>query len=175
MADLGRWQPYSAAHAGAMSLYDAECIGSWRLQSAPSLVTWPSANRALFFPYRLAVPFTVCKFVIGWGVSAGSNFDLGIYDQAGNLMVSTGGTAASGTSQEQVVDCTDTLLLPGLYYMAMARDAAASANGWTQNTFHAQMAGIRQMASAYPLPSTATFASVSTATFALFQALGRGT
>lgn len=124
-------------------------------------VAWPSANRALFSPFRIVYPETVYQIGVYWGNAAtGShNFDVGIYDQYGNRIVSSGATACAA-STAVFANITDTRLLPGLYYMALAADSG------TPNPFGVAMAqvamvqglGQRQMDSAYTLPATATFA-----------------
>jgi hypothetical protein len=52
------------------------------------------------------------------GATASGNMDVGIYDYAGTRLVSSGSTAQSGTSAFQDFDITDTLLGPGIFYLA---------------------------------------------------------
>lgn len=123
---------------------------------------WPSANLALFVPF-VVEGLALAQKMLTWVSSASGNVDLGIYDAAGNRLVSIGSTAASGTSIQEY-NITDLLLARGQYYMALAAD-----NGTIQirrgggdarptGTF-----GMAEMASAFPLPSTATVAKVSNA------------
>jgi hypothetical protein len=64
---------------------------------------WPSANLAIFIPIRVPSPVMVCKLAMGAGATAAGNFDMGIYDRFGNLLVSSGATAKSATT-EQILD-----------------------------------------------------------------------
>lgn len=124
-------------------------------------VAWPGANVALYVPFRVAYPVTVYKMCIGTGVTAGGNFDLGIYDEAGTKLVSTGATARSA-QVDHVVDVTDTTLRPGLYYLAQACDGTNNFAMYNLAARYCQMLGMRKQSTAYTLPATATFATVDT-------------
>jgi hypothetical protein len=80
---------------------------------------WGVANRAIYAPVILQVaPVTVYKMAFLVGAQAG-NYDIGIYDQQGKRLVSTGSTVvpAAGIA---IVDITDTTLAtPGIYYLAL--------------------------------------------------------
>ena len=125
---------------------------------------WPTANLAIFIPLSIPDDVLVVKFSLLNGIVASGNYDFGLYDSQGNLVVSTGSTAITGTSVIQTIDSTDTLLPRGFYYLGMAVDnitanfsrmapSAAGLNGW----------GVRQMASAFPLPATITLAAPANA------------
>lgn len=140
------------------------------IQLGPSSSTaWPAANLAIFVPVRVPVPVTVYKMVVAAGSTASGNFDVGIYDIGGNKLVSSGSTAKS-SSNEQVLDVTDTYLGEGIYYMALS----ASNTGNYQLVVPAgttpvplqkmRLWGILQMATAFTLPATATFAAATTVT-----------
>lgn len=129
--------------------------------------TWPVANLAIYVPIRVPIPVTVYQLCCGTGTGTTGNFDLGVYDSVGTRLVSTGSTAKSAASTERIIDVTDTLLLPGLYYLAMNTDgttayvgSACGSNG------QAKLMGMRQQAvGAVALPATATFATAATPTF----------
>lgn len=132
-----------------------------------STTAWPAANLAIFVPMRLARRVTVYKLVTGSGTTANGNYDVGIYDRFGKRIVSSGATAkTSGT--ENVVDIADTLLGPGLYYLAMAADdtdnyvLSTPAGTSPVPLQKARMYGTLEMASAYTLPDPATFAARTT-------------
>lgn len=125
---------------------------------------WPSANRALFFPFYLGARMTATK--IAWinGAAVSGNCDAGIYDLAGTRLVSSGSTAQAGTSAIQTVDITDTILSPGTYYMALAVDNTTAAFMRVgPNALLLAGAGVAQMATAFPLPDPATLAVVAAA------------
>lgn len=125
--------------------------------------TYPSSNRALFVPFRLFVSFTATRMFSYNGASVSGNIDVGIYSSEGNRIVSSGSTAQAGTNALQEFDLTDTTLVPGLYYMAVSMDN-------TTGTLFRSVLGVRnvrlanmmQMASAFPLPASATFAGCVT-------------
>jgi len=81
--------------------------------------TWPTANRALYWPVHIPSPFLAARaFHCQAGNNTG-NVDIGIYDINGNRLVSTGSTARGSTNVAQYIDITDTWLSPGDYYWAM--------------------------------------------------------
>lgn len=128
----------------------------------PASVAWPAANRAIFVPVRVPIGVTVYKLACGSGTGTTGNFDLGIYDAGGNLIVSTGTTAKTSASEDRVIDITDTFLGPGLYYLAMAvDDTGAYMSAAPSNLGLCKLMGVKQMASAFVLPSTVTFATLA--------------
>jgi hypothetical protein len=94
------------------------------------------------------------------GATATGNFDVGIYDDQGNRLVSLGSTAQSGTTAWQVNSIGPITLDPGNYYKALVFSSASSTvlTLITGNATMARMAGVLQQTSALPLPATATFA-----------------
>lgn len=121
--------------------------------------TWPVANKAVFYPFVLAEPGIVTGFFLLNGATVSGNVDMGLYLPNGTRLVSAGSTAQSGTSVIQIFNTTDMLLGPGLYYWALALDNTTGttvrvAAGGRGN-------GIYQQTTAFPLPSSATFAVFS--------------
>ncbi len=148
-----------------------ESIGTSYLgNTAWASAVWPSANRALFIPFRIYQPITAVKMFTVNGAAASGNIDIGIYNADGTKLVSSGSTAMSGTSAMQVFDITDTQFGPGLFYLALAVDnvTAAFIRRGTSGTITNRFAGLLHQASAFPLPATATFASYSAAYIPLF-------
>lgn len=145
-------------------------IGHWSLNGCLSTVigvtsntdaAWPSANAAIFMPVR----FTESTRIVNAGVNNGSavsgNFDVGVYTTDGVRIVSSGSTAHSGTGAVQIVELADTLVGPGVYYLAVAMDNTTgqfSRVSLASATF-GKVIGLAEMASAFPLPSTATLAT----------------
>jgi len=148
-------------------------IGSYTTNASTA---WPSASRAMYIPVACPGPFTIRKFTCHNGGAVSGNVDLGIYTSEGQLIISTGGTAQSGTGTQQVIDVTDTLIPPGWYYLAMVIDNGTGTNQRVASSaFAKRFHGCRQQASAYPLPSTATFADAADAYWPSFQATGVAT
>jgi hypothetical protein len=120
----------------------------------------PEINRATFVPFSVQSPMTVVKMFTLNGSTINGNVDVGIYDANGVRLVSSGSTAHAGASVIQEFNITDTLLLPGLYYLAIASDSAtATFEVWSANGAILRSLGVvGQQTTGFPLPATATFA-----------------
>jgi hypothetical protein len=128
-------------------------------QDYGSNATWPVANKALFFPFSIPSPQKVRSVYWTLGTASG-NIDAGIYDVAGRKIVSTGSTALSGVNNSQYVSLTATDLSAGFYYLALAVDnTTATFYRDTIGSNLLRVLGMQEMASAFPLPATATFAN----------------
>lgn len=151
--------PFLIASQGGVSLGElAIGIGSSTLTSG----AWTSASLALFVPFRITGRRRYRRALVANGTAVSGNFDIGVYDFDGARKFSTGGTAQSGTSVAQAVDI-DWTLDPGHYLLALVLDnnTGQTSRGPPYYGFKRSM-GSRQMASAYPLPATATFAADAT-------------
>lgn len=121
------------------------------------------ANVATMTPFVIAHPFLVRKVFWANGSTATTdNIDVGVYSDQFKLIVSGGGTLASGSNATQEVDVTDTLLQPGVYYLAFVQ------NGTTMTPILSNLSiagyrglGCARMTSAYPLPSTFTPSAIT--------------
>lgn len=126
---------------------------------------WPAANRAIYVPFLLER--TVTAYLIGWlngtTVNNGVNdMDVGIYSESGTRLVSQGGTITqTPVSTTQTADITDTVLRPGVYYLAMCVSNTTSTFWRSAPTaLMLQTAGVQQQAvGAVALPAPATFAN----------------
>lgn len=156
----------------AVRLTNAIAIGPFSQESIIAIIegnvasisasfTWPTSNLAIFFPFEIYEPITIAKLTVLNGSAVSGNIDAGIYDAMGNRLVSIGSTAQSGTTAIQTFDVTDTLLVPGLYYLALALDNTTGTVGGYSGLIAGDMqaAGCFQQASAFPLPNPATFAA----------------
>ena len=128
--------------------------------SGVNFAAYPTANTAIYIPFRTAVPLIATAMYIHNGATVSGNFDLGIYTDDGTRLVSSGSTAQSGISTLQVVDITDTLLGSGLvFYMAVSFDNTTATVGKIAiSAVRGRVVGIAEEASAFALPATATFA-----------------
>jgi hypothetical protein len=127
---------------------------------------WPLANLAMYFPIVTRREITL--YQLGWqnGGAVTGHVDVGVYDNNQNRLVSAGSTVQSPISTIQLVDIADTTLPPGVYYLAMVADTGTGQNfrGTTVgsgNTGTLRACGAAQQATAFPLPSTATFAAIT--------------
>jgi len=112
--------------------------------------------------------------IMGAGATASGNFDTGLYDSQGNRLVSSGATA-KGNAAAQILDVTDTRIGAGLYYLALAADGTNNYQMMSPGSLQlSKLVGAVQMASAYPLPATATFASLANIALPLLVALTSG-
>jgi hypothetical protein len=129
----------------------------------PTSIAWPTANLAMFVPVALSEAITVVKMAWMNGATVSGNVDVGIYDAAGNRLVSIGSTAQAGVTNSQVVDVADTLLSAGRYYLGLAMDNITGTMRMsapdTLGTVKAM--GVLQMAAAFPLPLAAVFAAAA--------------
>lgn len=122
---------------------------------------WPTANLAIYIPVEIYQPVTIAKMAVCNGTAVSGNIDVGIYDVSQDNWITKGSTAQTGTSAIQIFDITDTLLNPGLHYMAVALDnTTATLMGYTGGVAPEIGAhGVFQQASAFPLPNPAVFAA----------------
>lgn len=144
------------------------CVGDDAIGELPSSfassTVWPAANRAIFVPFLVFARLTLVKLVVFNGSVASGNVDVGVYDATGNLLVSSGSTAQVGTSAAQVFDVTDTVLLPGNYYFAVAMNGTTGTTSARTSAVVVQQGyGVLSQSAAFPLPSTATFAAAQDA------------
>lgn len=131
-------------------------------QGTAAASTYPAANRAVFVPVEIERTVTIVAVgVFNAGVSG--NIDLGIYREDGSRVASTGSIAQSGASTIQTASLSATLT-PGVYFMAVSRDNITTGGffAWAPDLAFAEAICAQQMDSAFPLPSTATFANQTT-------------
>jgi hypothetical protein len=150
---------------GILSFLDtAPEIGSF---STVSGRIWPVASKAIFLPVTIDYPITILSLSFLTGANITANLDLGIYDFAGNRIVSSGSVTQPVASTIQVVDIVDTLLNPGYYFLASVFDNIVS-NPTAYGASATSLAhfGVCEMASAFPLPTTATYSRI-TSSYAL--------
>lgn len=140
-----------------------------------SSAVWPAASRIYYVPFIVDVAVTVKQMLAFNGTAVAGNVDLGVYDSTGtssgpgSKLVSTGATAAAGTSVVQAIDCADTALSAGLYWMAMLATSGTHTNfrsGANVNVL--VMAKLKQEAGGASLPNTATPADAASSYLPLF-------
>lgn len=155
--------PALGAHNFNLSFYSENGPGPHMTATAQGGGAWPVANKAFFIPVRLPVPATVFQLICGTGTGTTGNFDVGIYDAGGNRLVSSGSTAKTTASSERIINVTDTVLGPGLYYLAMSTDGVTNYLRQSVATLGlAKLMGVYEMTTAFALPATATFATLVT-------------
>lgn len=150
------------------TLLPSSLFGDCQISTRATISTgvWPVANKALFCAVWLETPCLAQILGINVAVQSG-NIDLGLYSEQGSLIVSSGSTPVA-VAGKQALDIADTWVGPGTIYLAMSCDnVVASFSKWSNAaiTAHCAVLGLREMASAFPLPATATFANVAAAYF----------
>lgn len=125
---------------------------------------WPAANRAIFIPFWMDQYSTAKQMFWENGGAAGTT-DVGIYDANFALLVNLTATANAGTVQ--IGNITDTLLTPGIYYMAALASTVTTQTYWsvaTPGIPALRMSGMFQQAvGAATLPNPAVPAALTSA------------
>lgn len=90
-----------------------------------------AANTVIAFPFTLEATTTFYKGFAVTGSAAGSNFNIGLYDENYALLASTGSVSGGAVASVPVVGAlTATVRLPpGLYYAGMLSNATTT-NRW---------------------------------------------
>lgn len=152
--------PWSLESIGAQLAFNQAST----MYSGAASAAWPTANKAMFIPFYIMKSATFNTLFVANGLAAAGNVDVGIYDEAGNKIISSGSVAQAPANDLQLISIASLLLTPGRYWLALALSdvggtimrgtfEANAAQAW------AKAAGMAEQASAFPLPATATFAT----------------
>jgi hypothetical protein len=122
------------------------------------------ASTAFLYPFLLPQDRTITKITTVNGTTVSGNVDVGIYDEQFARVVSAGSTA-QGATGIQVFDVADTFMKAGTYYLAIVADNITGLYNRATGLVAAVLrtAGVVQMATAFPLPSTITPAAMTSA------------
>lgn len=145
------------------SAHPLSCGLAARLNAAAAVsVAWATANQARYVPFTITTPFLAAKLLAFNGATAGGNTDMGIYTAAGTEVVGIAAAAQSGLNTWQSFDITDTMLMPGLYYLGLLNTTTTGTYFSWGNLQGARAAGMfSQAVGAATLPTpTATFAAL---------------
>lgn len=134
---------------------------SYAATATPAAITWV-ANTAVYIPFQVPWPYPVYR--VWWmngSTITSTNVDCGIYSPGGDLLYSTGSTAASGATSVQYVSVgTPFTLDAGRYYMAWTCSNTTSRGyGVAPTAVQGALLGCLSQTSALPLPASATFAT----------------
>lgn len=144
--------------ASLSTLHQASVNGgvSWTV-AGPSTAAWVTVNRAIYVPVRLATPFRFTQFFWMNGTVVGApDVDAGIYHANGSRIISTGLTTHVTSNVIQLVNVTDTTLLPGLYYLAIVLNGSSGLFRQSLGGARARILGVVEEGSASPLPAVMT-------------------
>ena len=151
-------------------------IGHWDAGyiGAPTSQTYESAQRAVYFPIVIPAPCVARRvwWANGATVSGGATIEVGIYaslSYAPGAKLVSGSATQGSASQVQFVDVTDTVLPPGVYWLAILSSSGTNTTFLGALTNTSSDAGERfQEASLGALPSTATPVEATVQTSYLF-------
>jgi len=116
--------------------------------------SWSAANRAVYIPVTLQRRMIIDR--IGFAAASSANdIDLGILDESGELLVSTGQFTPS--SSVRPYDITRTPLEAGRYWIAVSCDGTSLTYYVNKGPIASLMLGLKYESNACPLPSQASF------------------
>lgn len=152
-------QHFEESTAGVFALGSA---GSMTLSSG----TWPEANKAFFVPFHVLSRIRVRALGYAAGSVVSGNVDGGIYTADGVRICSSGSVSQTGFTTSNLnwlSTSLDNELGPGLFYLALVMDSttATSIRWGPSNVGLPRAMGCAEMASAFPLPATATLAALT--------------
>lgn len=135
--------------------------GSFAVTSAS-----PVANTAYFYPviFRTALQVQTISIYNG-AVTANSNMDLGLYDEFGRLVLSTGAVSqllASASTYQKFAPSSPTMVKAGFYFAAAVYTSTSNryATTGTQTAARGRALGLLEVASVgATLPASVTFAA----------------
>lgn len=141
---------------------------------APASVALGTINLSKFYPFAVPEPMLIRK--VWWynGGTVNGNTDVGIFDDSGTRIISSGAVAQATINVLQEFDITDTYIGRGRFYMGISTSSATAT--YFSNVVPLQLAkaiGWAQMASAHPLPATVTFAALAAAVQPVFGCSAR--
>jgi hypothetical protein len=139
---------------------------------AMATVAWPSNNLAIYAPVAIPFRFNIARFLVANGSNLTGTVDVGIYSEAGLLLMGTGNQARAGATAIQYYGVTDRGFPPGRYYLALVASSTTGSYGAVQlaNQYEARMAGYLQEA----LGATTLPASMTPVSFTGSNAFGFG-
>lgn len=130
--------------------------------TTPSSGAFPASNDALLVPFYIHQSSLIKRLFAINGSSVSGNIDMGLYTQDGARITSIGSTAQAGTSTIQFFDIADITLGPGRYYLAVAMDnTTGTLFRANPSVARLQAVGMAKQATAFALPSSITFATVT--------------
>lgn len=138
--------------------------GTWTATS-----TTPVANQGYFYPVIIRTPMTIVYVtILNGAVAANSNMDLGLYDEFGNRVLSTGAVSqlsASASTYQKFLLGTSVSVNPGLYYAAAVFTSTSNrfATNGAMSVAKGRAVGMLEAASiGTTLPATVTYSAKTT-------------
>lgn len=168
--------PQRGRAAWVINSYESqETLFSEYVHGSPAFASnnFTTVGVAVFIPLYLPEPVYVTE---GWwqnGAAVAGNLDVGVYDEGGNRLCSTGNTGQVTISVVQsAAMTTPTWIGRGTYYLAMSSDTSGITQkvqaATTSNQALLGSMGLLEASSANPLPSTVTYLKYARAFWPLF-------
>jgi hypothetical protein len=153
---------------GVLGTYNEGCVIADYVTSVGSAYNTTTsvlggANRAIYIPVQLNASITAYQMAwLNGGVVAGT-IDVGIYNSAGTLLVSSTPQTQTTINVVQAFNVTDTPLTPDTYYLGLAVSSATaqfrSYSASTSSILRSHGIAIQDGLTSGTLPATATFAT----------------
>jgi hypothetical protein len=156
--------PYESRTYRHYTISTMDYLNTVTVSTNPASTAWPLANLAIYVPIYINEPCTIYQVGTGAGLTAGGNFDIGLYQMDGTKVQSTG-TQARTASAWNAVDWTDLDVSPGWYYAAMAANGVDNYCGVAPAAGLCEAFGIAEQTTAFVLPSPATITTRTTRAF----------
>lgn len=168
--------PSTTIHTGSL-----EAIGPEMASTALGMGSFASAfnpvtSTAYFIPLWLSNPVSITKVFAANGATAQGSLDVGLYDEDGGYIISSGSTTQSGANGTQEMTLSPNVIIgPGQFYLAVSLNTTQGTLLrvlWTTTTL-GTLAGMKYLYDTFPLPTTAvTFTNLTNTAAALpFRAL----
>jgi len=159
----------------AVTTYDTECglgtetlltNGIWTATS-----TTPAINTGYFYPITIRTPMMISNItILNGAVVANSNMDLGLYDEFGNRILSTGAVSqllASASTYQKFSLSSSVSVMPGFYFAASVFTSTNNrfATNGSMSQARGRAAGMLEAISiGTTLPATVTYSAKSATT-----------
>lgn len=125
------------------------------IAGAPGGGTWPTNNAAIYMPVLVPEVFMPVQALIIVTTQSG-NVDVGLYREDGGKVWSAGSTAVAAAGVQAFTVTAGTVLVPGLYWMAMACSTTVAAfDRYAPANTHRPLPLMSQL-TALPLPDPIT-------------------
>lgn len=138
----------------------------WFATNPTATTAWVTANQARYVPLIISEPYNVVKLMVYCGTTSGSgNNDMAVYDAAGTEVIAATAAAHPAAANWQEFNVTDTVLMPGLYYVGILHTTTTGTFlAWTNKEIGRVCGVFSQAVGAGNMPSpTATFAALDQA------------
>ena len=145
-------------------IHALDTLGECFSFAAPASAAYPLANLAIYVPFSVSEAVTVIEGWVVTGVTAGGNFDIGVYSAAGVRLTSSGSTARTASAVNNTTALTNLDLAPGTrYFMAFSADSTANYIAQTSAAGLNEAMGVLESTTSFVLPTNPTLSRTTRA------------